>query len=71
MSEIEVGSRRNFAFVGHGGDGKTTLADSLLMAAGVTNRLGSVEEPLADPIVDDDDLAFEAVGELHRQHRVQ
>ena len=44
MSEIEVGSRRNFAFVGHGGDGKTTLADSLLMAAGVTNRLGSVEE---------------------------
>ncbi len=34
----------SFALVGHGGDGKTTLADSLLMAAGVTNRLGSVED---------------------------
>ncbi len=34
----------SFALVGHAGDGKTTLADSLLMAAGVTNRLGSVED---------------------------
>jgi elongation factor G len=33
----------NLALIGHGGDGKTTLADSLLVAAGVTNRLGSVE----------------------------
>jgi elongation factor G len=35
--------RVNLALIGHGGDGKTTLADSLLVAAGVTNRLGSVE----------------------------
>ena len=34
----------SFALTGHSGDGKTTLADSLLMAAGVTNRLGSVED---------------------------
>ena len=34
----------SFALIGHAGDGKTTLADSLLMAAGVTNRLGSVED---------------------------
>jgi elongation factor G len=36
--------RVNLALIGHGGDGKTTLADSLLIAAGVTNRLGSVEQ---------------------------
>lgn len=35
---------KSFALLGHAGDGKTTLADSLLMAAGVTNRLGSVED---------------------------
>ncbi len=34
----------SFALLGHAGEGKTTLADSLLMAAGVTNRLGSVED---------------------------
>jgi elongation factor G len=34
----------NLALIGHAGDGKTTLADSLLLAAGVTNRLGSVEQ---------------------------
>ncbi|HXX49042.1 MAG TPA: elongation factor G [Myxococcota bacterium] len=34
----------NFALIGHGGDGKTTLADSLLFAAGVTNRLGRVDD---------------------------
>ncbi|MCE2392419.1 MAG: elongation factor G [Proteobacteria bacterium] len=33
-----------FALIGHGGDGKTTLADSLLVAAGVTGRQGSVED---------------------------
>jgi len=35
---------RSFTLVGHAGDGKTTLADAVLMAAGVTNRLGSVND---------------------------
>ena len=35
---------RSFALIGHGGDGKTTLADGIIMCAGVTNRLGSVED---------------------------
>ncbi len=39
----DVTQTRSFALIGHSGDGKTTLADCVLMAAGVTNRLGSVE----------------------------
>ncbi len=40
----DVGQVRSFALIGHGGDGKTTLADASIMAGGVTNRLGSVED---------------------------
>lgn len=43
MSE-SVNELRNIGLVGHGGAGKTALAESLLFGAGVTKRLGSVEE---------------------------
>ncbi|MFQ5515329.1 MAG: elongation factor G [Myxococcota bacterium] len=41
---LDLSRTRSFALIGHAGDGKTTLADSVIMAAGVTNRLGSVED---------------------------
>jgi elongation factor G len=35
---------RNLAFIGHGGCGKTSLAEALLHGAGATSRLGKVDD---------------------------
>jgi len=43
MSEM-VDKLRNIALVGHGGSGKTALAEIMLFKAGVTNRIGRVED---------------------------
>ncbi len=45
MSTVyESGSIRNIVLAGHGGAGKTTLTEAMLLAAGKTKRMGSVPE---------------------------
>ena len=39
-----INSLRNIGLVGHGGAGKTSLAEALLFDAGTTNRLGKVDD---------------------------
>lgn len=40
MGNAEVGSTRNFALVGHSGDGKTSLGEAILHRAGALQTLG-------------------------------
>jgi elongation factor G len=40
----EVADVRNFALVGHSHDGKTSVGEALLLAAGATHELGKVDE---------------------------
>ena len=44
MAVLNPDQYRNIALVGHSGSGKTSLAEALLFKAGVTNRLGSVQD---------------------------
>jgi len=40
----DTGNIRNIVLLGHGGAGKTSLAEAMLHKTGATNRLGSVDE---------------------------
>ncbi len=44
MKEYPPDKVRNIALIGHGGTGKTSLAEAMLFASGATTRLGRVED---------------------------
>ena len=44
MQNVESQNTRNFALIGHAGDGKTSLGEAILHAAGVTQELGKVDD---------------------------
>ncbi len=44
MRDVQVTHTRNFAIIGHAGDGKTSLGEAILHRAGATARLGRVDD---------------------------
>lgn len=54
MKSHKAGSICNVALAGHGGKGKTTVAEAMLYLAGVTDRMGTVAEGTA--VMDSDPL---------------
>ena len=44
VNSVSADKIRNVALVGHGGVGKTSLAEALLLRAGVISRQGRVED---------------------------
>lgn len=57
MKDYKVSDIRNLGFFGHGGSGKTSLCESLLLTMKQNNRLGSVDAGTALLDYDEDEIA--------------
>jgi elongation factor G len=57
MKVYETDRLRNLALIGHGQHGKTSLAEAMLYAAGVTDRLGSVNDGTTVADSDQEEIA--------------
>jgi elongation factor G len=53
---LDIAKIRNVAFVGHGGVGKTSLVEAILLVAGATTRLGKVEDGTTTTDFDPDEV---------------
>ena len=56
MNVFTTDKIRNVVLLGHGGCGKTSLAEAMAYLAGLTNRMGTVDD--GNTISDYDEAAF-------------
>ncbi|MGD0765089.1 MAG: elongation factor G [Dehalococcoidia bacterium] len=56
MNDYKTEDIRNIVLLGHGGTGKTTLAEAMLFASGAINRLGRVEDGTTTSDYDPDEI---------------
>ncbi len=56
MADYQTSDIRNMALMGHGSEGKTTLTEAMLFAAGIVDRQGRVEDGAATTDFDPEEI---------------
>ena len=59
MSKVTTENIRNIALIGHGGEGKTSLAEAILFNAKSIDRLGKVDNGNSTMDFDQEEIAIE------------